>query len=337
MTPAMKRTLAVAALLLVLCAAVWYLLDARTNDTGLHPDPALAELDGHFTFLIASDLGRNGYYDQKPVAEMMGEVAGITKPEFVAVAGDVHHFLGVRSTQDPLWLTNFEWIYGHPKLMIPWHAVLGNHEYIGSTQAVLDYSTVSRRWEMPDRSYAMSWPVADNAEALLLFVDTTPLIDQYRDDPEGYPDAGQQSMEQQLAWIESTLAESTATWKVVIGHHPIYAGTTKPECERTDLQERLQPLLDANDVDMSISGHIHNFQHIRVPGSRVDYIVNSSASLSREVVPVEGALFGSPSTGFSLCTVTATELIITFVNVGGEVIYQYARQMNSSARAAGDG
>ena len=42
---------------------------------------ALAALDDHFTFMIASDLGRNGYYDQRPVAEMMGEVAAITGVE----------------------------------------------------------------------------------------------------------------------------------------------------------------------------------------------------------------------------------------------------------------
>ncbi len=47
---------------------------------------ALTRLNGHFTFLIASDLGRNGYYDQKPVAEMMGEVAGLADPEFIALA-----------------------------------------------------------------------------------------------------------------------------------------------------------------------------------------------------------------------------------------------------------
>jgi hypothetical protein len=80
---------------------------------------ALNELENKFTFLIASDLGRNGYYDQKPVAEMMGEVAGITDVESVAALGDVHHYMGVRSVQDPLWETNFEWIYIHPELMIP--------------------------------------------------------------------------------------------------------------------------------------------------------------------------------------------------------------------------
>lgn len=94
----------------------------------------------HFTFLIASDLGRNGYYDQKSVAEIMGEVTKIAEPEFIAALSDVHHFLGVRSVQDPLWKTNSEWIYKLPEFMIPWHPVLGNHEYEGTAQAVLDYS-----------------------------------------------------------------------------------------------------------------------------------------------------------------------------------------------------
>jgi len=179
---------------------------------------------------------------------------------------------------------------------------------------------------MPDRYYSMTEPVSDNAEVLLLFIDTTPLIDKYRNDPVVHPDAGKQSMEQQLSWIDSTLGASEAEWKVVMGHHPVYAGTTKDESERWDLQQRLQPLLDAHDVDVSVCGHIHNFQHIRVPGSGVDYVVNTSASQTREVVHFEGTLFASPDPGFTLCTVTETELIITFVNDEGKIIYQYARR-----------
>jgi hypothetical protein len=286
---------------------------------------ALAALDDHFTFLIASDLGRNGYYDQMPVAETMGEVAEITGVEFIAALGDVHHFWGVASVHDPLWQTNFEWIYKHPELMIPWHPVLGNHEYRGTTQGVLDYGTVSRRWEMPGRYYSLTEPVSEDAEALLLFIDTSPLIDKYRENPVKFPDAGTQSMEDQLAWIDTTLGASKAEWKIVMGHHPIYAGTTKEARERTDLQQRLRPLLDVHGVGAEFSGHIHNFQHIRVPGSDVDYFVNTSASLTREVVPFDGALFSSSDPGFSLCTVTETELIATFVNDEGEIIYQHRR------------
>ena len=132
-------------------------------------------------------------------------------------------------------------------------------------------------------------------------------------------------MDRQLAWIDATLGASQARWKIVLGHHPIYAGTTKIESERTDLQERLQPLLDIHGVDIMVSGHIHNFQHNRVPESGVDYFVNSSASQSRVVVPFEGALFANPDPGFTLCTVKEEELIITFVDKDGKIIYQHSR------------
>jgi len=333
MKSVIMRSVVLTVLIVAVALGLYAVLDGRrdtvvpadTRTFGPEDAKALAELDGKFTFLIASDLGRNGYYDQKQIAEMMGEVAAIVDPGFIALAGDTHHFQGVRSVRDPLWLTNFEWIYKHPELMIAWHPVLGNHEYEGSTQAVLDYASVSRRWEMPDRYYAMTKPAAEGVDVLLLFIDTPPLIDKYRDNPVHHPDAGMQDMDRQLAWIDATLAASDAKWKVVLGHHPIYAGTTKDGVERSDLQERLQPLLDNHGVDITVSGHIHNFQHIRVPGSGVDYFVNSSASQSREVVPFEGALFASPDPGFSLCTVKDQKLIITFVNQDGKIIYQHSR------------
>ncbi len=321
-----KRSLFVAVFILVFAFTGQAVLYSQNENVVPRSAQALDELEDHFNFLIASDLGRNGYYDQKPIAAMMGEVVTIVEPEFIAALGDVHHFMSVRSVQDPLWETNFEWIYKHPELMIPWHVVLGNHEYNGNTQAVIDYSNVSRRWEMPARYYALTLEMSDKVDALLLFTDTAPLIDKYRSDPDEYGEAGKQSMERQLAWIDSTLGVSGARWKIVMGHHPVYAGTSKTESEREDLQARLQPLLDKHGVDVSVSGHIHNFQHIRVPGSRVDYFVNSSASQAREVVPFEGALFGSQDPGFTLCTVKEMELMITFVNKDGEIIYQYARK-----------
>ena len=279
-----------------------------------------------FNFIIANDLGRNGYYDQKPVAEMMGVVATITGPDFVATLGDVHHFNGVESVNDPLWQTNFEWIYKHPKLMIPWYPVLGNHEYRGNTQAVLDYSKTSRRWEFHDRYYAKTKSISKNVDVLMVFIDTPTLIDKYRKNPKTFPDAEKQSMEKQLGWIDSTLSVSDAGWKIVMGHHPVYAGTYKSKSERTDLQTRLKPILDKYKVDFSVCGHIHNFQHVRVTNSDVDYFVNSSASLTRKVDDFDGTLFGSTDSGFSICTVRETELIMTFVNKEGEIIYQYIRR-----------
>ena len=80
-----------------------------------------------------------------------------------------------RVLDDPLWMTNYELIYSHPELQIPWYPILGNHEYRGNTQAVLDYSAVSRRWQMPARYYSKVFE-EDGATLRVVFIDTTPLM-----------------------------------------------------------------------------------------------------------------------------------------------------------------
>jgi len=278
------------------------------------------------SFMIANDMGRNGYYDQKPIAGAMGECAGNAGIDFVAAAGDEHHFNGVASVKDPLWLTNFELIYTHPELMIDWYPVLGNHEYKGNSQAVIDYSKVSRRWVMPARYYTIVKKVDDTTSIRLIFIDTAPLIGKYRNDSIDYPDVCKQDKKAQLHFIDSVLSVSTEKWKVVIGHHPIYANTTKNEDERTDMQSSLDPVLRKHNVDFYICGHIHNFQHIQQKNSPVDYFVNSSASLSRPVESTTETLFTSDKSGFSICKATNNSLSISFINALGESIYSYKKE-----------
>lgn len=64
------------------------------------------QLKGDVTLYMANDLGRNGYYDQKPIAELMGHMAETTGMECVLAVGDIHHFNGVASVNDPLWTTS---------------------------------------------------------------------------------------------------------------------------------------------------------------------------------------------------------------------------------------
>ena len=280
------------------------------------------KLEKDVNFYVANDLGRNGYYDQKPIAELMGRMAETVSVECVVAPGDVHHFEGVRSVDDPLWMTNYELIYSHPELMLAWYPICGNHEYRGNTQAVLDYAKVSRRWEMPARYYTKVLE-DDGVTVRLVFVDTTPMIDKYREDSEKYPDAGKQDIDKQLAWVDQTLTDAKEDWVIVIGHHPIYAQSTKSEYERTDMQKRLNAvLLKHKNVAMYVCGHIHNFQHIRKPGCSIDYVVNTSGSLSRpEVKPIDGTQFCSGVTGFSLVCADKQELDLHLIDKDGKVVY----------------
>ena len=275
-------------------------------------------------FYIANDLGRNGYYDQKPIAELMGTMAEEVGPECVIAAGDIHHFEGVQSVNDPLWMTNYELIYTHPELMIDWFPILGNHEYRGSTQAVIDYSRVSRRWEMPARYYTRSFN-EEGTTVRIIWIDTTPLIDKYRQDIDQYPDACQQDMQAQLDWLDATLAAAKEDWVIVVGHHPIYADTPKADIERQNMQQRVDTILRRHRVDMYINGHIHNFQHIRVKGSDIDYITNSAGSLSRKVQPTEGTVFCSSEPGFSILSATPKTLELRMIDKHGKVLHTVTR------------
>lgn len=279
-------------------------------------------LKADINLFVANDLGRNGYYDQKPIAELMGVMAEEVGPEAIIATGDVHHFDGISSTQDPLWLTNYELIYTHPELMISWFPVLGNHEYRGNTQAVLDYSKVSRRWQMEGRYYTKVFCDEKAGTSLrVVFIDTTPLIDSYRTDSR-YPDAGKQDIEAQLSWLDNTLQSAKEDWVIVVGHHPMYAETKKDIAEQKDIQRHLLPIFKKNgNVAMYICGHIHNFQHIRKPSDSVDYVVNTAGSLARKVKETDGTQFCSPSTGFSVVSVSKQKLQLHMIDKEGKEIH----------------
>ena len=285
------------------------------------------ELKADISLFVANDLGRNGYYDQKAIAERMGTMAEEIGPEAIIAAGDVHHFDGVASVNDPLWMTNFELIYPHPELMIAWLPVLGNHEYRGNTQAVLDYSNVSRRWRMEERYYTKVFKDEEaGVKVRVVFIDTTPLIDSYRTD-DRYPDARLQNIEQQLEWLDNTLQTAAEDWVMVVGHHPIYAETKKDIAEQEALQRRLLPIFHQHgNVAMYVCGHIHNFQHIRRGNDSIDYVVNSAGSLSRKVKATEGTVFCSPSTGFSILSVSKRKLTLSMVDKDGTVLHQVVRE-----------
>lgn len=72
------------------------------------------------------------------------------------VLGDNFYPSGVTSVDDPKWQTNWKDLFlDCPELRVPWQAVLGNHDYVGSDWAQIDFTTSDLNtdglWQMPDR------------------------------------------------------------------------------------------------------------------------------------------------------------------------------------------
>ena len=265
-------------------------LTLATGTAAVAQTPADWEkMDGDVVLYMANDLGRNGYYEQKPVAELMGRVAETTGPELIIAAGDVHLFEGVASVNDP--------------------------------QAVIDYSKVSRRWDMPARYYTKVVD-EDGTTVRIVFIDTTPLISKYREETDKYPDAARQDNAAQLEWLDNTLKHAKEDWVIVVGHHPIYAQTSKDDVERQDMQRQLLPILHKyGNVAIYACGHIHNYQHIKMAGDDIDYVVNTSGSLARKVEPTTGTVFCAGVEGFSVISATKKQLNMYMLDKTGKAIH----------------
>jgi predicted MPP superfamily phosphohydrolase len=129
-----------------------YLKEAKSGYKGGFI-PELKLVDNSLNFLVLGDWGRNGEYFQKDVALQMSKAAATIDSQFVITVGDNFYPTGVQSTQDPQWKASFEDVYSSYHLQAPWYVVLGNHDYYGNIQAQIDYSKISRRWNLPSNYY----------------------------------------------------------------------------------------------------------------------------------------------------------------------------------------
>lgn len=89
------------------------------------------------------------------------------------------------------------------------------------------------------------------------------------------------------------------------------------------MQKRVDDVLRKYDskVSLYVCGHIHNFQHIKMEGCNIDYVVNTSAARGRSVEAIEGTQFCSPETGFSYLSANEKSLRLYMINKKGKVIH----------------
>lgn len=121
--------------------------------------------------------------------------------------------------------------------------VLGNH----------DYETRGGRYELRMLGMPGLYYTRRLGDAQLFFLDSNSV---------GVP---------QTAWLEQQLADSSATWKIAVFHHPPY--TCGGHSGSTDITRDWVPLFEEYGVQLVLSGHDHNFQRFAVHNG-VRYVVH---------------------------------------------------------------
>ncbi|XP_019850708.1 PREDICTED: tartrate-resistant acid phosphatase type 5-like isoform X2 [Amphimedon queenslandica] len=291
-------------------------------------------------FLVIGDWGGMSdepYYTvgQSKVASVMGEKAEKIDSQFTLAVGDNFYEDGVKDVDDPRFNETFEEVFTAPSLQKRWYAICGNHDYNGNASAQVAYTQKSARWYMPSFYYTEIFNLSSsNITIQFVFIDTVILCGLSHPKLRHLPPSGPQSSDladDQWAWIESTLQQSTADWLIVSGHYPVWSVAEHGPTD--ELVKNLRPLLIKYNVTAYFCGHDHDIQHIKEDGSSVNYFVSGAGHLidssteHEDKVP-KGSLkyrYGTSSSSsdgaYNTVTITAQSMVVNFFNVKGEMIY----------------
>lgn len=262
---------------------------------------AATPADRSVRVLAFGDFG-NGSAAQKALATTIGDYHRRRPFDIGITLGDNFYGSGMVSPADPRWKTWWEDLYG--PLGIVFYASLGNHDWghVDSPAAEVLYSGKTDSWRMPATYYTFT------AGPVQFFALDTNNVS---------------SSDKQLAWLDAALAKSTARWKVVYGHHPVYSGGNYED--RPDLIVRLLPLL-VNRADIYICGHDHNLQALRAEGGVRFFIAGGGGAGLYPLRPYERALFASSTNGFAVIDADAEQLTVSLVDGMGKPIYEDTRR-----------
>lgn len=225
--------------------------------------------------------------------------------------GDNFYPDGVSSVDDNRWRRYFEEPFDTEQLgSLPWHAILGNHDWRGNVQAQIDYSKRNKRWIMPDHYWRKDFgPAGENPLLTVLAIDT---------------DKHYEPWKKQLDWLEAQLRETRqASWpRVVIGHHTLVSysshGFTKhmvSDCE---------PLFSKYEIAAYICGHDHNMQVSEKNGVTYAVLGGGGASLY-DVERGPLSKFARKAHGFGALRVTRKQLSIECRDTSGNVLHTESR------------
>ena len=261
------------------------------------PFPAVASIRTPFRVLAFGDYGtahlRGAGLHQAALATAMRAYHASKPFAFGITTGDNFYPTSFPSPTDASWKTS--WDDQYSALGIPFYISLGNHDWAEPAGPMGEYvfGLTSKSWRLPAFYYTYT-----AGPAQFFAINTNALT------------------ERQLTWLRAALARSTAKWKIVYGHFPVY--------EQTDYTVERQrqlvlPILKQYGVDMYLAGHHHTMQHWQMDG--IDYVVTGAGGASMynlgdttRANPARRFVASRP--GFADVEVADDSLTVQFVGIG---------------------
>ena len=236
---------------------------AMTSRTGFKTAPP-ADSDATIRFLAFGDSG-GGTSDQYALQEQMYTVPY----DLMIHTGDVAYEDG--SLQE--YEDNVFGVYGDLFRNIPFFPASGNHDY-----RTMNAAPFREVFNLPGDE---KWFSYDWGRIHFVALDT------------------EADYTTQAEWLEADLAASTAPWKIIYMHKPMYSSGSHGS--DMGLRNKMAPIMKRHGVQLVLAGHDHNYERM-VPQDGVAYVVTG------------GGGRGTRSVGSSSFTAFAED-VIHFVQV----------------------
>jgi hypothetical protein len=238
-------------------------------------------------FAVKGDWGAGTRAQQQVTAEMCA-IRKTIPFKYIVTTGDNFYSPDGNATQ-----SNF---YRPERCLIDypgnvWRAAWGNHDLGGPSTATVLGS--------PQHYY--SWSVGTTQFFML--------------------DANDPGSEVQRAWLEHELRASRARVKIVVFHQPAF--TSGLHTDSTAAQRNWVPLFVRYGVTLVLTGHNHDYEHLKVDG--IDYVVSGGGGQSSYpcLRAEPGALRCVSAYHFLIVSVTAASVTVTAIRPSGEELDRF--------------
>jgi acid phosphatase len=122
----------------------------------------------------------------------------------------------------------------------------------------------------------------------------------------------------QVQWLKESLEASTAQWKIVVGHHPIYSGGEHGDTAY--LIEHVLPLLQEHKVQAYFNGHDHDLQHLQA--GTVNLFCSGAGSRPRPTATTSHTKFAKGGcSGFTALALRADQMDVRMIDDHGQLLY----------------
>ena len=260
------------------------------------------------------------------------------RPDALLMLGDNFYGEMPDGVNSRRWITQFEQMYPPTLFPGPAYAVLGNHDYEtfrgNKVAAELAYTKQSTRWTMPRRWYSVTLPKENPLLTLICLDSNIPGSKGYDLWPWSFVLTRQQHDEQQR-WLEAELGKPRTTpFLAVTAHHPLYSNGKHRDNPK--LIAQWDSLLRRHNVDLYLSGHDHDLQHLEFKGHPTSFVISGGGGaelVDWTTPPQKRGPWGLRALGFTDLQISKEEVVVRHIGKDATVLYEFQKPVDITKRS----